>query len=290
MAAHTTASVLLNGGRRAPLALAARPPPPSAVGRRFVIPAVPAPHRLASDEDRTTTTNVAAAASKGFAPKKESSGGGGFGGGGKSSSSATSSKQQKQSSSSLPDPANPCPCGSGATYGLCCQPAHAGRAAPSTPEKLLRSRFSAYRLGLVDYLVATTHPKAPERRSAALGLASSSASVDAAQQKEAYRASIARTAKSTDFVALAVDKAGADVRNVKEGEEEAFLSFRVWYRSKGGRGSGGGGGGGGGESVVRETSHFVKGKETGNRWMYLGEAQETGGEEGKRLAEEAGEA
>lgn len=51
----------------------------------------------------------------------------------------------------------PCPCGSGKAYLDCCQPIHAHVSAP-TPEALMRSRYSAYVLGLVDYLLATWHP------------------------------------------------------------------------------------------------------------------------------------
>ena len=54
-----------------------------------------------------------------------------------------------------------CPCDSGQPYGDCCGPWHAGYAqgtpAP-TPEALMRSRYSAYVLGLIDYLLATWHP------------------------------------------------------------------------------------------------------------------------------------
>ena len=50
-----------------------------------------------------------------------------------------------------------CPCGSDLPYANCCQPWHGGQAAP-TPEALMRSRYSAYVLGLVDYLLATWHP------------------------------------------------------------------------------------------------------------------------------------
>ena len=49
-----------------------------------------------------------------------------------------------------------CPCGGGA-YPLCCERWHRGEAAPSA-ELLMRSRYSAYALGLHDYLLATWHP------------------------------------------------------------------------------------------------------------------------------------
>ncbi|MCO1655593.1 YchJ family protein [Pseudonocardia humida] len=50
-----------------------------------------------------------------------------------------------------------CPCGSGERYGACCGPAHAGTPAP-TAEALMRSRYSAFALGLGSYLLASWHP------------------------------------------------------------------------------------------------------------------------------------
>jgi len=58
---------------------------------------------------------------------------------------------------SPPTPAA-CPCGSGNPYAACCALHHAGEPAP-TPEALMRSRYSAYALGLTDYLVATWAPE-----------------------------------------------------------------------------------------------------------------------------------
>lgn len=51
-----------------------------------------------------------------------------------------------------------CPCGSGATYGGCCAPLLAGDPAP-TPERLMRSRFTAFRSGDAAYLERTWHPR-----------------------------------------------------------------------------------------------------------------------------------
>lgn len=50
-----------------------------------------------------------------------------------------------------------CPCGSGLPYGQCCRPLHEGQAG-ATPEALMRSPFSAFALGLDDYLFRTWHP------------------------------------------------------------------------------------------------------------------------------------
>ncbi len=50
-----------------------------------------------------------------------------------------------------------CPCGSSIALDDCCGKWHQGQPAPSA-EWLMRSRYSAYTLGLIDYLVATTLP------------------------------------------------------------------------------------------------------------------------------------
>ncbi|WP_369931064.1 YchJ family protein [Xanthomonas sp. NCPPB 2632] len=50
----------------------------------------------------------------------------------------------------------PCPCGSGSSYAACCGRWHAGEVAP-TAEALMRSRYSAYVLGLEAYLLDTWH-------------------------------------------------------------------------------------------------------------------------------------
>ena len=52
----------------------------------------------------------------------------------------------------------PCPCGSGASYGCCCGPLHQGIQRAATAEQLMRSRYSAFALKQVDYLIAT-HPE-----------------------------------------------------------------------------------------------------------------------------------
>jgi SEC-C motif domain protein len=50
-----------------------------------------------------------------------------------------------------------CPCGGGALYQDCCEPYHLSLSAPNA-EKLMRSRYSAYVLGLEEYLLNTWHP------------------------------------------------------------------------------------------------------------------------------------
>lgn len=52
----------------------------------------------------------------------------------------------------------PCPCMSDLSYTQCCHPYHEKLSKPDTAEQLMRSRYTAYYLGLVDYLVLSTHP------------------------------------------------------------------------------------------------------------------------------------
>jgi SEC-C motif domain protein len=57
----------------------------------------------------------------------------------------------------------PCPCGGG-PYAECCELFHAGRSEAPTAEALMRSRYSAFALGLGDYLWRSWHPRTrPER-------------------------------------------------------------------------------------------------------------------------------
>ncbi|QTN25647.1 SEC-C domain-containing protein [Rhizobacter sp. AJA081-3] len=53
----------------------------------------------------------------------------------------------------------PCPCGTGQPYAACCGRYHAGALHLQVPdaERLMRSRYSAYTMGLTDYLLATWH-------------------------------------------------------------------------------------------------------------------------------------
>lgn len=52
----------------------------------------------------------------------------------------------------------PCPCGSSSVYQECCGALHTGAVLPSTPEALMRSRYSAFVTGHIDYLKETLRP------------------------------------------------------------------------------------------------------------------------------------
>jgi SEC-C motif-containing protein len=50
---------------------------------------------------------------------------------------------------------NNCPCGSGLPYGECCEPYIAGTKNTPTAEALMRSRYSAYVVHAIDYIIDT---------------------------------------------------------------------------------------------------------------------------------------
>ena len=51
-----------------------------------------------------------------------------------------------------------CFCGSNLSYEKCCKPFHENKATPDTPEKLMRSRYSAYVVCNMDYIHETHDP------------------------------------------------------------------------------------------------------------------------------------
>lgn len=51
-----------------------------------------------------------------------------------------------------------CPCGSKKAEKYCCGMYLSGKKKPDTAEQLMRSRYTAFYRGNVDYLVATVHP------------------------------------------------------------------------------------------------------------------------------------
>lgn len=51
-----------------------------------------------------------------------------------------------------------CPCGSQKNFGECCQPLLENQSQATTAQALMRSRYSAFVTGNIDYLVDTLHP------------------------------------------------------------------------------------------------------------------------------------
>jgi SEC-C motif domain protein len=55
-------------------------------------------------------------------------------------------------------PESRCPCGTGLTYGECCQPFHQVKALSPTAERTMRARYSAFVAHNAAYLLASWHP------------------------------------------------------------------------------------------------------------------------------------
>lgn len=121
-----------------------------------------------------------------------------------------------------------CPCGSGNLLDGCCGRYHAGQPAPSA-EALMRSRYSAYVLGLVDYLLDTTLP---------------------VQKSSLDRASISQWSAQSIWLGLEVES--AELLGGKP--EHAFVTFTArWHDATG-------------EHSHRERSAFVQNQ---GRWYFI---------------------
>lgn len=64
-----------------------------------------------------------------------------------------------ETASTTTDTTDGCPCGSGKPLADCCAPLHRGDRPAETAEELMRSRYSAFVTGDVDYIMKTHHPR-----------------------------------------------------------------------------------------------------------------------------------
>ncbi|MCA9964087.1 MAG: SEC-C domain-containing protein [Anaerolineales bacterium] len=118
-----------------------------------------------------------------------------------------------------------CPCKSGKPYQACCQPFHDGQK-PPTPLALMRSRFAAYALGKVRYIVKTEHPDSVRR-----------------QRDGAFHKDLKLFCELTDFVGLQIlgESTLADNRAtvtfhamlVQRGKDASFTECSVFERLNG---------------------------------------------------------
>lgn len=101
-----------------------------------------------------------------------------------------------------------CACGSGKQYSRCCGPYIKGTSNPSTAEKLMRARYTAYVEGAIDFIVSST---IEERR------------------KECDRNAIkewSEGAKWEGFELIATEKGEKD-------DTEGVVEFKVYYTENG---------------------------------------------------------
>jgi SEC-C motif-containing protein len=123
-----------------------------------------------------------------------------------------------------------CPCCSRKTYQECCQPYHEGQQ-PEHAVTLMRSRYSAYALGLAEYIMRTTHPSHAAYT----------------KDKAEWRKQILAFSSHTTFRKL-------EILTAQEGEEEATVVFTAYLTQKGK------------DATFTEHSRFQK---LNRRWFYL---------------------
>lgn len=122
----------------------------------------------------------------------------------------------------------PCRCHSGRPFDVCCGPYLSGAAAPATAEALMRSRYTAYLEGAVDYLLRTT---AADQRAA----------IDRAQLVD-----YCNLLRGLSLRIVASERGGPD-------DDEGTVTFEATLRLRGRK------------FVQRERSRFIR--EQG-RWVY----------------------
>lgn len=131
---------------------------------------------------------------------------------------------------SLPDPNAECLCHSGKSFAECCHPVLSGQREAQTPEQLMRSRYSAFVLHDIDYLLASWHPDC---------------------HMDQQRRSVEESFADTEWLGLRVIGTQPG-KNADEG----FVEFQARYRIPSTRQN----------AALHERSRFLR---RGNRWYYV---------------------
>ena len=121
-----------------------------------------------------------------------------------------------------------CPCGTDQEYEICCGPYHSGELKAPTAESLMRSRYCAYTLGQIDYLVKT---------------------IPLLERKTFDRSSAKEWAQSSEWLGLEIVSTKDGLENDKKG----VVEFKAKFRQNGV------------EKVHHEISTF---KKNGDRWLF----------------------
>ncbi|MDX1303132.1 YchJ family metal-binding protein [Photobacterium sp.] len=127
-------------------------------------------------------------------------------------------------------PQQACPCGSQKSLAKCCQPIHLSAIHAEHPEQLMRARYSAHVLGIVDFVIATYHPSC---------------------QAEQYREAIAESVSSQW---LGLDIISSEITD----NDEGFVEFKAYYQE------------GKEQHCLHERSRFLREPVNGEQqWFYI---------------------
>jgi SEC-C motif-containing protein len=122
-----------------------------------------------------------------------------------------------------------CPCGTGAEYDHCCGPLHTGQRDATTALELMRSRYTAYYRGELEYLLKTLHPD---------------------KHRPGEMQELAATLGETRWLSLSI----LETRDGQPGDLTGVVEFEARYQAPEGVGT------------LRERSRFVR--EHG-KWLYV---------------------
>ncbi|PVZ84778.1 hypothetical protein C9426_21730 [Serratia sp. S1B] len=122
-----------------------------------------------------------------------------------------------------------CPCCSGLPYHTCCQPFITGEQFAPSPQSLMRSRYSAYMLQDVDYLITTWHPDC---------------------QAELWRSGIVSSFANTEWLGLTIVE-----ETTGSNADEGFVEFIARFTESGNS-----------PKMMHERSRFLRLEQ---RWYYI---------------------
>ncbi|OUS31568.1 hypothetical protein A9Q99_03080 [Gammaproteobacteria bacterium 45_16_T64] len=122
-----------------------------------------------------------------------------------------------------------CPCGSSQSYATCCQPYHLGSQVADSAETLMRSRYSAYAKGHINYLLSTRHKST--RHLDSVG-------------------SLQQSIQRTQWTKLSITHCAQG----KAADKNGTVTFEAHYLEQGKHG------------ILTETSRFIR---EGQQWYYV---------------------
>jgi SEC-C motif-containing protein len=122
-----------------------------------------------------------------------------------------------------------CYCGSQKNYKNCCHPFLTGASKPETPEQLMRSRYTAFCIKDIEYLISTHHPS---------------------RRQDNERDLLTNTIHETQWLGLKILKTDM----VSDDPHTGFVEFTAFYKTQNTNGQ------------LHERSKFIR--EAG-QWYYL---------------------
>lgn len=125
-----------------------------------------------------------------------------------------------------------CPCGSEQSYESCCYIGHTSIDLIITAQQLMRSRYSAYVMADIDYLMKSHH--------------SSTCPINDKEE-------ILNWTKSVEWIRLEVLTSSKGLKD----DDNGTVEFKAYFKENGV------------DSVIHENSKFIR---ENNYWVYLGEA------------------